>query len=274
LFRNHALTVALALAPALAGAAPLPVAPKPKPAVAPKPTTRQQVEQLLRASERPPGPADLAAIGTGAEDALVAIAADAAAEVMLRGRATGALAHAASPRARRFLMDVVTRGAPADPAASGGTNTTANTTANAGANAVASAVDRLVLRRAAVALGWQGGPTAPPALGALLAHTDPDVRTDAAVGLGLTRLAPAASLLRNHLAVERDAKVRARVSRQLSTIENSLGLADARRPAATAEPEAAPPAAEAPTDLPRTGTRRRSPAPLPPSRMQPNRSRF
>jgi hypothetical protein len=270
LFRNHALTVALALAPALAGAAPLPVAPKPKPAVATKPTTRQQVEQLLRASERPPGPADLAAIGTGAEDALVAVAADAAAEATLRGRATGALAHAASPRARRFLMDVVKRGAPADPTASGGTNTTAS----AGASAVASAADRLVLRRAAVALGWQGGPTAPPALGALLAHTDPDVRTDAAVGLGLTRLEPAASLLRNHLAVEKDAKVRAHVSRQLSAIENSLGLADARRPGATAEPEAAPPAAEAPTDLPRTGTRRRSPAPLPPSRMQPNRSRF
>ena len=115
----------------------------------------------------------------------MAIAGDAAAEATLRGRATGALAHAASPRARTFLMDVVTR------AADDRTPPSA-----------------LVLRRAAVALGWQGGPTAPPPLGALLAHADPEVRTDAAVGLGLTRLAPAASLLRNHLAVEKDARVR------------------------------------------------------------------
>jgi hypothetical protein len=274
LFRNHALTVVLALAPALAGAAPLPLTPKPKPAAMPKLTTRQAVEQLLRASERPPGPSELAAIGAGAEDALVAIAADGAAEATLRGRATGALAHAASPRARKFLMDVVTRGAPGDPAASAGTNAAASAGAKVAASVGANTGDRLVLRRAAVALGWQGGPTAAPALGALLAHADPEVRTDAAVGLGLTRLEPAASLLRNHLAVEKDAKVRAHISRQLSVIEASLGLADARRPAAAAEPEAAPPAAEAPTDLPRTGTRRRSPAPLPPSRMQPNRSRF
>jgi HEAT repeats len=255
LFCNHALTVALALAPALATAAPLPVAPKPKPAAATKPTTRQSIEQLLRASERPPGPAELAAVGTGAEDALVAIAADAGAEATLRGRATGALAHAASPRARTFLMDVVTRGAAEDPAA-------------------ATPADRVVLRRAAVALGWQAGPGAPPALGALLAHADPEVRTDAAVGLGLTRLAPAASLLRNHLAIEKDPKVRSHVARQLSAIESSLGLADARHPPAPSDPEAAPPAAEAPTDLPRSGTKRRTPAPPPPTRMQPNRSRF
>jgi hypothetical protein len=124
-----------------------------------------------------------------------------------------------------------------------------------------------------VALGWQGGPSAPPALGALLAHADPDVRTDAAVGLGLTRLAPAATLLRNHLAVEKDEKVRSNVGRQLSVIEASLGLADARRPAA-AEPEAAQPAPAAATDLPRTGTRKRTPAPPPPTRLPTNRSRF
>jgi HEAT repeats len=265
LLRSAALIVnlALALAPGLTRAAPLPLVPKPTTNTTPAArgsgtlsgSQRQQVEKLLRASERPPGPADLAAIGPGAEQALVTIAADKTAEATLRGRATGALAHAASPRARTFLMDVVTRGAAEDPAA-------------------ATPGDRVVLRRAAVALGWLAGPGAPPALGALLAHADPEVRTDAAVGLGLTRLAPAASLLRNHLAIEKDPKVRSHVARQLSAIESGLGLADARRPPAPSDPEAAPPTSEAPTDLPRSGTKRRTQAPPPPTRMQPNRSRF
>ncbi len=188
LLRSAALSFALALAPGLALSAPVPTAPKTRPAAA-RPTTRDAVEKLLRATERPPGPADLNTAGAGAEDALIAIAGDKAAEAVLRARATSAMAHAASPRARAFLLEVVTRGATQDPA-------------------TATVTDRLVLRRAAVALGWQSGPGAPAPLGALLAHPDPDVRTDAAVGLGLTRLAPAANLLRNHLALEKDARVR------------------------------------------------------------------
>jgi hypothetical protein len=257
----------LVLAPALSGAAPLPLAPKPKPAPAAKPTTRQQVERLLRATERPPGPVDLATAGPGAEDALVDIAGDRKAEATLRARAAGALAHAASPRARAFLLDTVTRGAQAPTNANAGANVGANVGANAGANAG----DRLVLRRAAVALGWQGGPTAPPALGTLLAHADPEVRTDAAVGLSLTRLAAAATSLRNHLPVEKDPKVQAHIARQLNALESSLGLADARRPPATSDAETAP--AEAATDLPRSGTKRRTPVPPPPPPLPTNRAR-
>jgi hypothetical protein len=254
LLRSAALSFALALAPGLALSAPVPTAPKTRPA-ATRPTTREAVEKLLRATERPPGPADLNTIGASAEDALIAIAGDKTAEPVLRARATSAMAHAASPRARAFLMDVVTRGATQDPA-------------------TATATDRLLLRRAAVALGWQGGPGAPLPLGHLLAHPDPEVRTDAAVGLGLTRLAPAANLLRNHLALEKDARVRGHVARQLQSIETSLGLDPTRPVAAPADPEAAPATAETATDLPRAGTRRRAPAPPPPTRMQPNRSRF
>ena len=189
----------------------------------------------------------------------MAIAGDRTAEATLRGRATGALAHAASPRARTFLMDVVTRGAARripPPAATPG---------RIGTGAAAGGGGAGLARRA---------PGAPPALGALLAHADPEVRTDAAVGLGLTRLAPAASLLRNHLAIEKDPKVRAHVARQLSAIETSLGLADARRPPAPQRARGRAARRRGPHRSAPPGTKRRTPAPPPPTRMQPNRSRF
>ena len=254
MLRSAALSFALALAPGLALSAPVPTAPKTRPAATTRPTTRQAVEKLLRATERPPGPVDLNTIGAGAEDALIAIAGDRTAEAVLRARATSAMAHAASPRARAFLMEVVTRGATQDPA-------------------TATPTDRLVLRRAAVALGWQGGPGAPLPLGQLLVHPDPDVRTDAAVGLGLTRLAPAANLLRNHLALEKDARVRGHVARQLQSIETSLGLDQTRPAPAPTEPEARADGRGGH----RSASRRHpppSPRPPPPTRMQPNRSRF
>jgi HEAT repeat protein len=79
--------------------------------------------------------------------------------------------------------------------------------------------DRLLLRRAAVALGWMGGRETPAQLAPLLDHADPDVRLDAAIALGLTRLAGAADPLRKHLATEPEARVRAQISRQLRVIE-------------------------------------------------------
>jgi HEAT repeat protein len=162
--------------------------------------SRADVEKRLRASERSLAAGDLLQLGGAeAEAVLVAIARDRKAEPLLRTRATAALGVAVTPAARAFLLEVVRRGAPE-----------------------ADATERGVLRRAAVALGWQGGPGAPEPLAGLLDHPDPEVRIDAALALGLTRLPTAAQLLRGHLPVEKDPRVRANIERQVRTIEATL----------------------------------------------------
>jgi HEAT repeat protein len=162
--------------------------------------TRAEVEKRLRASERPLSAGDLMSLGgAAAETMLVAIARDRKADPVLRARAAGALAAAVTPAARAFLVDVVTRAAPDDDPG-----------------------ERAILRRAAIALGWQGGPSAPEPLAGLLTHSDPDVRIDAALALGLTRLPAAAQRLRAHLPIEQDARVRANVERQLRAVEATL----------------------------------------------------
>ncbi|HXU82001.1 MAG TPA: HEAT repeat domain-containing protein, partial [Polyangia bacterium] len=80
----------------------------------------------------------------------------------------------------------------------------------------------LLLAKAAVALGWLGGVRVPDRLGPLLDHPDPDVRVDAAAGLGLTRLPTAVEHLRKRLDVEPVARVRAQISRQIQVIEATL----------------------------------------------------
>jgi HEAT repeat protein len=118
----------------------------------------------------------------------------------MRARAVSALALAPSWASREFLGKLV------------------------GSTAMAKdAADLLLIRRAAMALGWQGGPAAPPLLAGLLEHTDPEVRVDAALALGLTRLPHAAELLRSRLDVESDGRVRGYISRQLRIVENALG---------------------------------------------------
>jgi hypothetical protein len=192
-----ATVVTVAVGPA-AALAPAPAAAAGKAARAR--VSRADVEKRLRATERPLSAGDLMSLGGAeAEATLVAIARDRKAEPLLRARATGALAAAVGAAARAFLLEVVRRAAPEEDAG-----------------------ERAVLRRAAIALGWQGGPGAPEPLGSLLTHTDPDVRIDAALALGLTRLPAAAQLLRAHLPVERDTRVRANVERQLRTVEATL----------------------------------------------------
>ena len=161
---------------------------------------REAVLKLLGASERAPSEKELRALGDEVDAVLIALASDAKLEPRMRARAVSALAFAPSSAARGFLGQLV------------------------GNTAVArDATDVLLIRRAAMALGGQGGPAVPPLLAGLLEHADPEVRVDAALALGLTRLSSAADLLRARLEVESDGRVRGHISRQLRVVENAIG---------------------------------------------------
>jgi HEAT repeat protein len=153
-----------------------------------------------------PDPAQWRALGAGVDEALIEIAGDPKAELLVRSRAVSTLGYFATAASRRFLEATIdTRGSSAD------------------------AGDRLLVRRAAVALGWLGGMEVPGRLTPLLGSDDPDVRLDAAVGLGLTRLPAAAASLRKRLDIEPVDKVRAQISRQLQAIEAALAPAPAAK---------------------------------------------
>src|SRR5262249_21375271 len=78
--------------------------------------------------------------------------------------------------------------------------------------------DRLILRRAAVALGWQSGPRVVDIIAPLLDHADAEVRLDAAVGLGLSRAAQAEGPLRLRLEAEADPSVRRQIEASLRAL--------------------------------------------------------
>ncbi len=196
MFRGAAGLLVLILSLSLSAVAPAPLASAAERLRA----SREGVLRLLRTSERPPTEQELRAQGSEVDAALIALARDAKLEPRLRARAVSALAFAPSLASRRYLDQLVASVASAKDAG-----------------------DLLLIRRAAVALGWQGGPSVPPLLAELLAHGDPEVRIDAALALGLTRLSSAADLLRARLPAEKDARVRGNVSRQLQVIEAALG---------------------------------------------------
>jgi hypothetical protein len=79
--------------------------------------------------------------------------------------------------------------------------------------------ERLLLRRAAIARGWLGGPGVEARLAKLFENADPELRVDAAIGIGLTRGGDAAHLLRRQLAVENTARVREQIGRQLRALD-------------------------------------------------------
>jgi HEAT repeat protein len=78
--------------------------------------------------------------------------------------------------------------------------------------------ERLVLRRAAITQGWLAGPDAAARLASLFVNADPEVRVDAAIGLGLTRSAEAPDLLRRQLGSETVPRVRDQIERQLRAL--------------------------------------------------------
>jgi HEAT repeat protein len=206
-------------------------------AAAPAPAgraTRAAVETRLRAHEVSTA-ADWKAVGARADEVLVEIAGDGRADFSLRGRAVTALGFLPTAASRRFLEGTI----------------------DGAARVTGDEKGRVLLRKAAVALGWAGGTGVPARLAPLLEHADPDVRLDAAIGLGLTRLPAAADHLRQRLAAETVARVRKQIERQVLVIENAVAEAGRSAPAGStgaAGPSStpvSPPKQAAPTTPPR-----------------------
>jgi hypothetical protein len=171
---------------------------------------RAAVEARLRANTLPSSAADWRELGPGVDEVLIAIAGDAKADLQLGAHAVSALGVVSTRLGRAYLETVVKQKA---------------SSTDAG--------DKLLLRKAVLALGWAGGTLVPAQIGPLLEHPDPDVRLDVAIGLGLTRSEEAADLLRKRFDVETVPKVRSQIGRQLRLIEDAV--AEARRPPPAAE---------------------------------------
>jgi hypothetical protein len=169
---------------------------------------RAAVESRLRANTMPRSAADWVALGPGIDEILIVIAGDAKAELQLRAHAVSALGVISTRPGRAFLEAVVKQKAPS-----------------------ADAGDKLLLRKAALALGWAAGTAVPDQLGPLLDHPDPEVRIDVAIGLGLTRSEEAADFLRRRFDVETVPKVRNQIGRQLRLIEDAVAAAKDPPPA-------------------------------------------
>lgn len=139
--------------------------------------------------------AELRALDASPGKPLMAIARDAKAPALVRARAVAALRVVGTPEVHGFLAKLIDEKATTtDPS------------------------ERLVLRRAAITLGWLAGPEAPERLASLFANADPEVRVDAAIGIGLTRSAEAPVLLRRQLAGESVPRVRDQIERQLRAL--------------------------------------------------------
>jgi HEAT repeat protein len=158
---------------------------------------RPKVEVYLAGHDVPTA-AELRSLASAPEKPLMAIATDVRAEGLLRARAVAALRLVPSPEVQAFLGKLVQAKAKAS-----------------------DATDRLIVRRAAVALGWMAGPDAPEKLALLFENDDAEVRLDTAIALGLTRGVAAPTLLRRQLAVESVARVRDQIERQLRALGQS-----------------------------------------------------
>jgi len=127
---------------------------------------------------------------------LMAIVQDARVKGLLRARAAAALRLVPTPEIHTFLEKLVQAKAKAS-----------------------DATDRLIVRRAAVALGWMAGPRTQDQLALLFENADDEVRLDGVIAIALTRAATAATLLRKQRAAETSPRVRDQIDRQLRTLE-------------------------------------------------------
>jgi len=152
--------------------------------------------------------AELRALAKAPEAALMAIASDTKAEALIRSRAVAALRLVPTMDVRAFLGKLVVAKAKAT-----------------------DGTDRLIVRRAAVALGWlPPGPDTVEQLATLFENEDAEVRLDAVIGLGLTRVATAARFLRGQLVVEQSPRVREQIDRQLRALGESAQEPDKAQP--------------------------------------------
>jgi HEAT repeat protein len=154
--------------------------------------TRSDVEATLA---KAPGPGELQHLVESAEPIVIAIAEDRAASEAVRGRALSALAYARSGRSHAFLENFIIRETPSR-----------------------EPTDHVLVRRAAMALGWRSGPRLTEVLAPLLDSDDRDVRLDAAAALGLGRPRDAEKPLRARLAVETDPAVKRQIEAALSAV--------------------------------------------------------
>jgi HEAT repeat protein len=157
-----------------------------------KTPTRAEVESALAKGG---GPGDLQRWAAAADGILTALAADRAESETVRGRALSALAYARTSRVHAFLENFIIGKTPSS-----------------------APVDRILLRRAAASLGWQGGARVVEVLAPLLDNNDADVRLDAAAALGLARAREAEAPLRARLGVETDAAVRRQIEAALKAV--------------------------------------------------------
>jgi len=157
-----------------------------------KPPTRGDVGASLAKSS---APADLQRWAATADGILTALAADRGASETVRGRALAALAYARTARVHAFLENFIIERTPSS-----------------------VALDHLLVRRAAVSLGWQGGARVTEIVAPLLEGTDAEVRLDAAAALGLARSRDAEAPLRARLAVETDPAVKRQVTAALAAV--------------------------------------------------------
>ena len=154
--------------------------------------TRVEVEAALAKGG---GSGELQHWAATADGILTAVAVDRAASETVRGRALSALAYARTSRVHAFLENFIIEKTPSS-----------------------APVDRILLRRAATSLGWQGGARVVEILGPLLDHGDADVRLDAAAALELARARDAEKPLRARLVVETDAGVRRQIEAALKAV--------------------------------------------------------
>jgi HEAT repeat protein len=185
-----AMLVSLSLSALVLVAAPAAASPDAGPA---KPE-RAKVETYLQGHDVASS-AELRSILPAPEKTLMTIALDDHADRLIRARAVAALRLLPSPGVQEFLERLVQ-----DKAAATDTS------------------DRLIVRRAAIALGWMGGADAPELLAALFENDDPEVRVDAVLGISMSRAETAVGVLRKQLAVEASPRVRQQIERQLGAL--------------------------------------------------------
>jgi HEAT repeat protein len=155
---------------------------------------RAQIEAYL-ATHDVAAAAELRGFAAAPEKTLMAIASAGDAERLTRSRAVAALRLLPSPTVQDFLASLIEGKAKAT-----------------------DETDRLLLRRAAVALGWIGGSDAPELLALLFDNDAPEVRLDAALGISMTRAASASAILHKQLVVEPSPRVREQIQRQLTAL--------------------------------------------------------
>lgn len=183
-----------------------------------KKTERARVQSYLDTHDVPSA-ADLRGLSPSPEKPLIAIAGDDQVDRLARARAVAALRLLPSPAVQAFLTDLIQKQA-----------TTTNATL------------RLLLRRAAISLGWMAEADAPDVLSLLFDNEDVEVRVDAVLGISMSRASTAAMTLRKQLAVESSPRVRQQIERQLV----ALG-------AEQAEPDKPPSKKKQPTREPMRG---------------------